>query len=158
VAASLSAGGDPPSLRSTEGLGRRAVVAATLLLAPSLRAAAAPPSADFLPDQRWYEAAESMKQLAEGRGDEPYGAVVVANGQLVGNGPSRVVARNDPSAHAEREAIRDAQLHLGRRSLAGAVLYSTSRPCRQCESAAAEAQIARLIYGPDLRDAGKPRS
>lgn len=97
-----------------------------------------------------------MKRLAESWGDQPYGAVVVADGVVVGEGPSRVVKRGDPTAHAEREAIRDAQRRLGRPSLAGSVLYSTSRPCRPCETAAAEAQVARMIYGPELNDAGRP--
>jgi tRNA(adenine34) deaminase len=136
---------------------RRSLLAGVLLLGSLPRAVAAEPSTKVSPERRWYEAAASMKQLAESRGDQPYGAVVVADGEIVGNGPSRVVARGDPSAHAEREAIRDAQLRLGRRNLAGSVLYSTSRPCRQCESAAAEAQIARMIYGAALDDAGKPQ-
>jgi tRNA(Arg) A34 adenosine deaminase TadA len=108
------------------------------------------------PERRWFEAAASMKRLAESWGDQPYGAVVVADGVVVGEGPSRVVKRRDPTAHAEREAIRDAQRRLGRPSLAGSVLYSTSRPCRLCETAAAEAQVARMIHGPDLIDAGRP--
>jgi len=97
-----------------------------------------------------------MKRLAESWGDQPYGAVVVADGVAVGEGPSRVVKRGDPTAHAEREAIRDVQRRLGRPSLAGSVLYSTSRPCRLCETAAAEAQVARMNYGPELNDAGRP--
>jgi tRNA(Arg) A34 adenosine deaminase TadA len=97
-----------------------------------------------------------MKRLAESWGDQPYGAVVVADGVVVGEGPSRVIKRGDPTAHAEREAIRDAQSRLGRTSLSGSVLYSTSRPCRLCETAAAEAQVARMIYGPQLTDAGQP--
>lgn len=136
---------------------RRSLLAGVLLLGDLPRAVAAEPSAQVSPERRWYEAAVSMRQLAEAGGDQPYGAVVVADGEIVGNGPSRVVARGDPSAHAEREAIRDAQLRLGRSNLAASVLYSTSRPCRQCESAAAEAQIARMIYGAALHDAGKPR-
>ena len=136
---------------------RRSLLAGVFLLGSLPRAVAAEPSTEVSPERRWYEAAASMKQLAEAGGDQPYGAVVVADGEIVGNGPSRVVARGDPSAHAEREAIRDAQLRLGRRNLAGSVLYSTSRPCRQCESAAAEAQIARMIYGAALHDAGTPR-
>ena len=103
------------------------------------------------------EAAVSMKRLAESRGDQSYGAVLVADGAIVGEGPSRVVQRGDPDAHAEREAIRDAQRRLGRTSLAGSVLYSTSRPCRQCEIAAAEARVAGMIYGDRLHDAGQPR-
>ena len=61
------------------------------------------------PQARWYEAALAMKQLAMTWGDQPYGAVLVLGGAIAGEGPSRVVLRNDPTAHAEREAIRDAQ-------------------------------------------------
>ncbi|MSQ62823.1 MAG: nucleoside deaminase [Betaproteobacteria bacterium] len=98
-----------------------------------------------------------MKRLAESWGDQAYGAVLVADRAIIGEGPSRVVKHGDPTAHAEREAIRDAQRRLGRTSLAGSVLYSTSRPCRQCEIAAAEAKVARMIYGEELNDAGRPR-
>ena len=108
------------------------------------------------PEKRWYDAAAAMQRQALSSGDQPYGAVLVLDGALVGNGPSRVVALADPTAHAEREAIRDARRRLGRASLAGSILYSTSRPCRACETAAAEAGVARMIHGPDLSDAGRP--
>lgn len=98
-----------------------------------------------------------MRRLAESWGDQSYGAVLVADGAIIGEGPSRVVKRGDPSAHAEREAIRDAQKRLGRADLSGSVLYSTSRPCRDCERAAAEAQVDRMVYGVGLNDAGRPR-
>jgi tRNA(adenine34) deaminase len=108
-------------------------------------------------EKRWYEAAEAMRRLAESWGDQPYGAVLVMGDAIIGEGPSRVVRKKDPSAHAEREAIRDAQKRLGRKDLAGSVLYSTSRPCSLCERAAAEAGVERMIYGAELRDGGKPR-
>ena len=98
-----------------------------------------------------------MQRLALSWGDQPYGAVLVADDAIIGEGPSRVIKRNDATAHAEREAIRDAQARLGRLDLTGSVLYSTSRPCRQCEIAAAEANVARMIYGKALDDAGRPR-
>jgi len=88
-------------------------------------------------------------------GDQAYGAVVVKDGRVVGDGPSRVVARNDPTAHAEMEAIRDAARRLGTRDLSGCVLVSTSRPCGMCESAAAWARIDRMVYG-DGTDGGQP--
>jgi len=119
-------------------------------------AAPAPLAPPETPARRWFEAAEAMKRLAESWGDQPYGAVLVAGGAIIGEGPSRVIQRGDPSAHAEREAIRDAQKRLGRTNLAGSVLYSTSRPCPACESAAAEAQVARMIHGERLVDAGPP--
>lgn len=108
------------------------------------------------PDQRWYDAAEAMRRLAVSRGDQPYGAVVVQGGRIVGHGPSRVLERKDPGAHAEREAIRDARERFGAQVLRGAVLYATSRPCAVCEAAAAQAGIARMFHGPDLKDAGAP--
>ena len=110
------------------------------------------------PERRWSDAAESMKRLAESWGDQPYGAVLVLDGKLVGEGPSRVVKLGDDSAHAEREAIKDAQRRLKRNVLSGSVLYSTSRPCRVCEAAAAEAGVARMYYGNTLNDAGSPRA
>ena len=107
-------------------------------------------------EHQFYSAALSMKRLAESWGDQPYGAVLVFGGRIIGEGPSRVVKLADPSAHAEREAIRDAQRKLGRDSLAGSLLYSTARPCRVCEIAAARAGVARMIVGPELQDAGRP--
>jgi len=109
------------------------------------------------PDPRWHEAAERMKRLALSWGDQPYGAVVVLDDTVVGEGPSRVVKHQDPGAHAEREAIRDAQRKLGRQRLDGSVLVSTSRPCASCEGVAADAHVARMFFGAPLSDAGSPR-
>jgi tRNA(adenine34) deaminase len=139
-------------------LTRRTAVAAVATCAPgfgvwSVFAAQSAPH----PQQQWYEAAVSMRRLAESWGDQPYGAVVVLDGQLLGEGPSRVVKKHDDSAHAEREAIRDAQARSGKMELHGAVLYSTSRPCRRCEAAAAKAGVARMYFGSTLTDAGTPR-
>lgn len=83
--------------------------------------------------------------------------MLVAGGVIVGVGPSRVIVDQDPSAHAERVALRDAQRRLGRASLEGTVLVSTSRPCAACESAAAAAGVGRMFHGPALADAGVPR-
>lgn len=136
---------------------RRSVIQAVCLtpligLRESLAAQGAP-----RPDRRWYEAAVGMQRLAESWGDQSYGAVLVLAGKVVGDGPSRVVLRGDANAHAEREAIRDAQRRLGRLQLSGSVLYSTSHPCRLCEAAAAAAQVSRMVWGAALTDAGPPR-
>ena len=127
------------------------LASACLLLSRQSRASGA---AD--PDPRWFKEAESMRRLALSWGDQNYGAVLVLNGQLVGEGPSRVVKDRDNDAHAERVAIRDAQRRLGRKELSGAVLYSTSRPCLLCEHAAARAGIARMYFGSAMQDAGQP--
>jgi tRNA(adenine34) deaminase len=138
---------------------RRRTLLACLACSPFLlRAPSAwPGNASADPDLRWYEAALSMLRQAESWGDQPYGAVLVLQGTLVGEGPSRVVKNRNIDAHAEREAISDAQRRLGRKDLSGAVLYSTARPCRLCEAAAVEARVSRMYYGPTLIDAGAPR-
>ena len=136
----------------TSPLSRRRVFLAAALLAAG-RTAAAPTH----PDRKWYQAAEAMRRRAIDWGDQPYGAVLVTAGGVVAEGPSRVIANADPDAHAEREAIREAQRLTGTRDLGGAVLYSTSRPCRACEQAAAKANVSRMYFGPQLEDAGVPR-
>ena len=134
---------------------RRATLRALALLALASPRAIA--GAATTPAARWFEAALAMKRLAESRGDQPYGAVLVIDDRLIGEGPSRVVQLGDATAHAEREAIRDAQRRLRRSDLRGSVLYSTSRPCRECESAAAAAGVIRMYFGARLEDAGVPR-
>jgi tRNA(Arg) A34 adenosine deaminase TadA len=101
-------------------------------------------------------AAFHMRDEAVRAGDQAYGAVLVKDGRIIGFGPSRVVLNNDASAHAEREAIREAQARIGR-DLSGGILYSSSRPCSACETAAAHANVARMIWGRDATDAGRPR-
>ena len=107
--------------------------------------------------QAFIDKAFEMKRLAESTGDQSYGAVVARGDEIVGLGPSRVVVKKDFTAHAEREAVRDAQAKLGKSDLSGCVMYSTSRPCSDCERAAAQAKIARMYYGPQGTDAGAPR-
>ncbi len=102
-------------------------------------------------------AAFEMKDKAVAAGDQAFGAVVVREREIVGFGPSRVVAKGDWTAHAEREAIRDAQARLGRSDLSGCVMYSTSRPCADCERAAGQARLSRMFVGSDANDAGVPR-
>ena len=131
--------------------------AAVLALSPGARSAWSAASPEG-PARKWYEAAADMKKMAESWGDQAYGAVLVLDGKVVGEGPSRVVKNQDIDAHAEREAIRDAQRRTGKVELPGAVLYSTSRPCSRCESAAALARVSRMYFGPALVDAGAPRT
>jgi tRNA(adenine34) deaminase len=128
-------------------------IAGCLSAGAALRAANATPEH---PDPQWHEAAARMRALAESWGDQSYGAVLVTGGAIVGEGPSRVVKDGNPHAHAERVAILDAQRRLGRRTLAGAVLYSTSRPCALCEAAAHRAGVSRMYFGQALQDAGPP--
>jgi tRNA(Arg) A34 adenosine deaminase TadA len=91
--------------------------------------------------------AAELRDQATRNGDQPYGAVVVKDGKIVGEAPSRVVTNRDPTAHAEMEAIRDAARKLGTRDLSGCELYGSSPACRMCEAAAYWAGISRLHPG-----------
>ena len=133
----------------------RRTVIATIVAAGAALAEKATSAPDA--KREFIDAAFRMRDEAVRAGDQVYGAVVVLNQRIIGFGPSRVVLKKDQTAHAEREAIRKAQARLGTMNLSGAILYSSSRPCSQCEAAAAEASIARMLYGRDAVDAGKPR-
>jgi tRNA(Arg) A34 adenosine deaminase TadA len=76
----------------------------------------------------------------------PFGAVVVKDGTIVGEGANSVLATNDPTAHAEIVAIRNAAAALGTFSLAGTTLYATSEPCPMCLAATYWARIGALVY------------
>jgi tRNA(Arg) A34 adenosine deaminase TadA len=115
------------------------------------------PAAAATPLHEAMRRAESLRDDAVRAGDQAYGAVVLRDGRIVGTAPSRVVTANDPTAHAEMEAIRDAARQLRTRDLSGCVLVSTSRPCRMCEAAAGWTGISRMVHGPSLTDAGAPR-
>jgi tRNA(Arg) A34 adenosine deaminase TadA len=133
---------------------RRSVLA---VMASTIAAFAAPAKAAPAPQhRRFVTAAFAMKDQAVKAGDQAYGAVLVKNDEIIGFGPSRVVLKKDWTAHAEREAIREAQARLGHADLSGSLLYSTSRPCTNCEAAARQANVARMYFGPDATDAGAP--
>jgi tRNA(Arg) A34 adenosine deaminase TadA len=98
----------------------------------------------------------ALRDQALREGDQPFGAVVVRQGRIVGEAASRVVVAGDPTAHAEMEAIRDACRKLGTRDLSGSALISSSRPCRMCETAAFYAHVGRMFFGETQTDAGAP--
>ena len=100
--------------------------------------------------------AARMRRQAIAAGDQPYGAVLVLNGDIVGFGPSRVVTDRDVNAHAERVALWHAQKTLGQQKIDGAMIYATSQPCSICQKALVQAGIVRMYVGPAATDAGKP--
>jgi tRNA(adenine34) deaminase len=88
-------------------------------------------------------------------GEVPVGAVVAIAGEIVGRGWNSPVARNDPTAHAEILALREAAAHIGNYRLEDATLYSTLEPCAMCAGALVAARVARLVFGArDLRFGG----
>jgi guanine deaminase len=96
----------------------------------------------------------SAQALAE-PGTEPFGAVVVKDGAIVGEGFNHSVAHSDPTSHGEVEAIRDACRKLGTVSLAGCQLYTSCEPCAMCAAAMHIAGIGQLYYAASLAQSGE---
>ena len=83
----------------------------------------------------------------------PFGALVLKDGKVIGSGVNRVIAKHDPTAHAEMEAIRDACINLKTHDLSGCELYATGFPCPMCMSAIIWANIKKVFYSADYKDA-----
>ena len=83
----------------------------------------------------------------------PFGAVIVKDGQIVGRGCNQVTSTNDPTAHAEIVAIRDACRNLNTFQLSGCTLYTSCEPCPMCLGAIYWARPARIVYGAFHSDA-----
>jgi guanine deaminase len=96
----------------------------------------------------------SAKAL-EAPGTEPFGAVVVKDGQVVGEGLNHSVANFDPTSHGEVEAIRDACRRLRSVDLAGCDLYTSCEPCALCVAAMRIAGIRELFYAASMEQAGQ---
>ena len=86
-------------------------------------------------------------------GGGPFGAVIVKDGWVVATGVNRVTANNDPTAHAEVNAIRAACTKLGTFDLKGCVLYTSCEPCPMCLGAIYWARIDKIFYGANQFDA-----
>ena len=97
-------------------------------------------------------------QWAGGAGEVPVGAVVVIDGQVVGRGGNQPISANDPTAHAEIVAIRDAARRIGNYRLPGATLYVTVEPCLMCVGAMIHARIDTLVFGTPEPKAGAVES
>ncbi len=84
---------------------------------------------------------------AEDEGEVPVGAVVVKDGVIIAEGWNRPIASNDPTAHAEIEAMRAGARALSSYRLSGTTLYVTLEPCAMCAAAMVHARVARLVFG-----------
>ena len=93
-------------------------------------------------------------RAALGHHDVPVGAVVVHRGEVIAARHNERELTNDPVAHAEVLALRDAALHLGQWRLDECTLYVTLEPCAMCAGAAVNARLGRLVYGTDDPKAG----
>ena len=103
-------------------------------------------------DERFMRLAFSLANRAESEGEVPVGAVIVADGEVIGEGWNRPIGTHDPTAHAEIVALRDAARRVGNYRLAGTTLYVTLEPCPMCAGAIVHARVDRVVYAaPDPR-------
>jgi tRNA(adenine34) deaminase len=110
---------------------------------------------DRAEDERWMRCALDLAREAEADGEVPVGCVVVAAGEVIGNGRNSPIAMLDPTAHAEMLALRGAALAAGNYRMEDAAMYCTLEPCPMCAGALVAARIGRLVFGArDIRFGG----
>jgi tRNA(adenine34) deaminase len=98
-------------------------------------------------DERWLRYALQLASRAEAAGEVPVGAVLVRQGEILGEGWNQTITLNDPTAHAEILALRQAGAREGNYRLPGAALYVTLEPCVMCAGAIIHARVATVVYG-----------
>lgn len=109
-------------------------------------------------DELWMEEALHAAKRALEAGEVPVGAIVVCDGHIVGRGWNRNISENDPTAHAEIIALREAGASLGNHRLIDCELFATIEPCPMCAGALVHARVRRLVYGADDPKAGAVRT
>ena len=98
-------------------------------------------------DAEFMQTALREAEAAAAAGEIPVGAVVVSRGQVIGSGQNRSIRDNDPSAHAEVVALREACLAQSNYRLSDATLYVTLEPCAMCVGALVQARVNRVVFG-----------
>lgn len=109
-------------------------------------------------DQAFMELALALAAQGAALGEVPVGAVLVQDGQVVGQGFNRPILDSDPSAHAEMVAIREAARMAGNYRLPGSTLYVTLEPCSMCAGLIVHSRVARVVYGAPEPKAGVVQS
>ncbi|MEZ5572716.1 MAG: tRNA adenosine(34) deaminase TadA [Halioglobus sp.] len=94
----------------------------------------------------WMRRALALADRAANEGEVPVGAVLVHEGALLGEGWNQVIGAQDPTAHAEIVALRDAARVAGNYRLPGSILYVTLEPCTMCAGAMVHARVAQLVF------------
>ena len=109
-----------------------------------------------LTDRRFLERAVELADtgMKDGLGG-PFGAVVVRSGEAIAEGCNRVTSANDPTAHAEIEAIREACRRLDTFDLSGCVLYASTEPCPMCLGAILWARLDRVVFSTSRSEAAR---
>ncbi len=102
---------------------------------------------NLLTDTDLMQLALELAKQAAANNEVPVGAIVVKDGVVIGRGANAPIGLNDPTAHAEVIAMREAAQHLGNYRLVDCTLYVTLEPCAMCSGAMQHARIAKLVYG-----------
>lgn len=97
-------------------------------------------------DQQWMQRALELAAVAATAKEVPVGAVVVCDGEVLGEGYNQVISTSDPTAHAENVALRQAAARLGNYRLPGSTLYVTLEPCTMCVGTLIHARVERLVF------------
>ena len=100
-------------------------------------------------DAKWMQRAFELAQTAKEHDEVPVGAIIVHEDQIIGEGWNRPISSNDPTAHAEIIALRDAGNNMGNYRLPGATMYVTLEPCAMCAGAMVHARLTKLVYAAD---------
>jgi tRNA(adenine34) deaminase len=108
----------------------------------------------MISDREAMEAALAEARASAEAGEVPIGAVAVHGDEIIGRGQNRVLRDNDPTAHAEIVAMREAAASLGNYRLNGCTLYVTLEPCAMCAGAMIHARLDRLVYAASDPKAG----
>jgi guanine deaminase len=106
-------------------------------------------------DEKFIRKAIKLSIVNVTKGGGPFGAVIVKNGKVIAEGTNNVTKLNDPTAHAEIEAIRNASKKLKNFDLKGCEIYTSCEPCPMCLSAIYWANIGKIYYANTRKDAEK---
>jgi tRNA(adenine34) deaminase len=105
-------------------------------------------------DAKWMQRAFELAQEAKSQDEVPVGAVIIFDEQIIGEGWNQPISTNDPTAHAEIVALRDAGINIGNYRLSDATMYVTLEPCSMCASAIVHARLTKLVYAVEEPKAG----
>jgi tRNA(adenine34) deaminase len=105
-------------------------------------------------ENQWMRLALDQARIAAASGEVPVGAIIVKDGEVIGVGHNRNLLDNDPTAHAEIVALRQAAARMRNHRLVGCEMFVTIEPCAMCSGALVHARLARLIYGASDPKAG----
>lgn len=110
------------------------------------------------PDEAFMREAMAEAAIAESKGEVPVGSVVVIDGVIVGRGHNLRQTTQDPTAHAELIAVREAAAAIGSWRLIGATVYVTLEPCPMCAGMLVNARVSRVVWGCDDPKAGATKT